>query len=216
MTVSSFVQPNFTTQTATQYKTNIDNSIAVLAEVAGQFAPREAATPAMSVVISDGMLMDGSVISAATVSGIGAPSTNNRIDRIYLDLADKTFKRKNGVEAASPVPPVLDIGVYPICQILVRPGAMSLRNSDIIDERTAVTAPIAILKDGYTTLVDPNGLTRILIGKPGFDNRIVVRLHSDDSGSLFELQNSSGVTVATIDATGNLKVKGTITANATF
>jgi hypothetical protein len=73
MTVQTFAQPDFTAQDNATYKANIDHAIAVLAEAAKQFAPREMAVPAMGITIEQGHLPDGTSIAATNVTGIGAP-----------------------------------------------------------------------------------------------------------------------------------------------
>lgn len=215
MSVSEFVQPDFTTQTAAQYKSAIDNSIAVLAEAGRQFAPREMATPGMGVAIEAGLLMDGSVIMGTNVTGIGAPTTHPRIDRIYLDLNDRTYHRVVGAESATPAPPALPFGVFPICQFIIETDDTAIVNAMITDERTFVMAPISLIQGGYSTIVDPTGLIRILIGAPGVDHRIILRTHTDDAGSSVLVQNSSGASIFKIDGAGNVVAKGTITPSGT-
>lgn len=212
---SEFQQPDFTTQDAATYKAAIDNSIAVLAETGKQFAPREMSTPGMGISVEAGLLMDGTLIPAQNITGIGAPSTNPRIDRVYFDLNTRTYGRKVGVEAATPVPPALDYGVFPICQIRLEVGDIAIIYDDITDERTFVMAPIAFLQGGYTSIVDPTGLLRILIGAPGIDHRIIIRTHTADSGSSVLVQNSDGVSVFKVDGAGNVVAKGTITPSGT-
>ncbi|AXC34255.1 hypothetical protein P7I17_gp01 [Escherichia phage Halfdan] len=215
MSVSEFVQPDFTTQTAANYKSAIDNSIAVLAETGRQFAPREMATVGMGIAIEAGLLMDGSVIMGTNVTGIGAPSANPRIDRVYLDLNDRTYHRVVGTEAATPTPPAIPFGVFPICQISLEPDDTAILNAMITDERTFVMAPVALIQGGYTSVVDPTGLLRILIGSPGIDHRIILRTHTADSGSSVLVQNSDGVAVFKVDGAGNVVAKGTITPSGT-
>lgn len=215
MSVKQFQQPDFTSQTAAQYKANIDSSIEVLGEVGAQFAPRQMATPGMGIACAAGLLMDGTLIAAQNVTGIGAPSANPRIDRIYFDLNTRTYGRKVGTESATPTPPALDYGVFPICQILLTVGMTTILNSAITDERTFVMAPVAFLAgDGYTSIVGADGLLRIIIGKGGVDHRVIIRLHNDTDAKL-QIQNSSGTPVASINASGNIKAAGTITPSTT-
>ncbi|QPB10366.1 hypothetical protein AbSZ3_01 [Acinetobacter phage Ab_SZ3] len=193
--VSKFEQPNFTAQDAATYKANIDNSIRVLAETGKQFAAREMATPAMGVTIESGLLMDGTVVVAQNVTGIGAPSANPRIDRIYFDLNLRQFQRVVGAEAATPTKPALPYGVFPVCSIYLTVGQTSIVNANITDERTMIAAPAAFFAgDGYTSIVDAAGLLRMIIGKAGVDNRFITRLHNDTDAK-FVIQNSSGADV---------------------
>ena len=214
--MSTFNQPDFTSQTATQYKANIDNSIAVLAEVGIQLAPRPTNPPTMGVMFEAGTLSTGEIIPPHLESGIGAPSVHPRIDRIYFNVALKTFLRIVGSESATPSPPAIPMGSIPLCQVHFVVGQTAILHADITDERTAVVAPVAVYDNGYSVIVDPDGLTRILIGRPGFDHRTIIRLHTDDAGSSLTVQNASGQPIFSIDGAGNVKAKGGITPNATF
>ncbi|CUS06482.1 hypothetical protein FDJ62_gp21 [Acinetobacter phage Loki] len=207
MTVSKFEQPDFTAQDAATYKANIDNSIDVLAQTGKQFAPREMATPAMGVTFEAGLLMDGTVVPAQNLTGIGAPTTNPRIDRVYYDLNLRSFQRVTGTEAATPTPPALPFGVFPVCSIYLVVGQTAIRNADLTDDRTMIIAPAAFFAgDGYTSIVDAAGLLRMIIGKAGVDNRFITRLHNDTDAK-FVIQNSSGADVANVDATGKATFK---------
>ncbi len=129
--------------------------VRVLAETGKQFAAREMATPAMGVTIEAGLLMDGTVVVAQNVTGIGAPSANPRIDRIYFDLNLRQFQRVVGAEAATPTKPALPFGVFPVCSIYMTVGQTSIVNANITDERTMIAAPAAFFAgDGYTSIVD--------------------------------------------------------------
>lgn len=214
--VTKFQQPDFTGQDAATYKSSIDNSIAMLAQLAKQFAPREMATPALGITVEEGILSDGTHVAAQNVAGIGAPSANPRIDRIYYDMNLRSFQRAVGAEASSPVAPSLPFGSIPIAQIYLTVGMTAIRNADIMDDRSFMLAPVAFLAgDGYMSIVGADGLLRVIIGKGGVDNRIIFRLHNDIDAKI-QIQNSSGTTVAEWDASGNMKIKGTLTENVTF
>lgn len=215
MAVNEFVQPSFTSQDAATYKASIDASIAVMSEVAKQFAPREMGTPGMGIAVEAAILMDGTLVAAQNLTGIGAPTSNPRIDRVYFDMNLRALARSVGTEATSPSAPAIPYGAYPICQISLTVGMTEILDANIIDERTAVVAPIAFFAgDGYTSIVDAAGLLRIIIGKAGSDNRTILRLHNDTDAKI-AIQNSSGVTVASIDASGNIIAAGTITPSGT-
>lgn len=215
MSVSKFSQPDFTAQDAAAYKTSIDSSIAALAQYAIQFAPTEMATPAMGIQVDAGLMMDGTVLPAQNLTGIGAPSSDPRIDRVYLDINTQTLQRLVGTEAASPTPPPYPIGVFPICQIVFYVGQTSIVNADIIDERNMISIPVGEVKGAYTQIVDPDHLTRILIGRGGVDNRIIIKTHTSDALSKVVVQDSSGTPIFSIDGAGNVIAKGSITPNGT-
>lgn len=216
MSVSEFKQPSFITQDAATYKAAIDSSIAALAEPVNCFAPHELPVPSLGIMVESGVTINGTVIPPTNIGGIGAATSQPRIDRIYFNQNLNSFERLVGAEAASPTPPALPFGVIPICKIRVDVGVTAITNEDITDERVFLAASAAIIgTDGYTSIIDPNGLFRVLIGKPGVDNRIIFKLFNDLDSSLV-VQNSSGETVAAIDAQGNMKIKGTLTQTATF
>ena len=211
--VETFVQPNFTTQDAASYKAALDKSIAVLAEISKAFAPREMAAPGMGVTIEAGSLGDGTPIAAANVTGIGAPVGNPRIDRIYLALATGVFTRIAGTAAAVPVPPALPTGAYAIAQVYLIPGQTIIGNADLLDERSSIMyVPLRIFGN-YTEILDPLGIPRIIMGKAGSDNRIIVRLHGDEGGSTLVIQNSAFTGLGTINGAGDLAWAGKFAVN---
>jgi hypothetical protein len=194
MTVQTFAQPDFTAQDNATYKANIDHAIAVLAEAAKQFAPREMAVPAMGITIEQGHLPDGTSIAATNVTGIGAPGANPRIDRIYYSPDQASYQRVVGTEASSPVAPALPGGAVPIAQIMLTVGQTAILNANIVDERVHVSAFnfLRLAAFNFIELIDTLGNARILVGKPGVDHRIIVRHHQTDGSSKLEGQQSDG------------------------
>lgn len=104
MSVAKFVQP-VTSQDNSTYKGSIDASLAVVQRISNPFAPREAATPDMTVIIGAGDIFTDQVIERAdqTSLTIVAPTTNPRIDRIGLSTTTGLLVYVKGTEAASPV-----------------------------------------------------------------------------------------------------------------
>lgn len=138
MTVATFVQPNFNTQDPTTYKGSIDACFAVARQIAAMFAPHQASTPNMTVVIDAGSVFNGTTLTSVaqqTTSTITAPATNPRIDRIVIDRITGVYQRVAGTEAGSPTPPAIPAGKHPVCQILLQPSSTSITNSMITDER---------------------------------------------------------------------------------
>jgi hypothetical protein len=140
MTVATFSQPNFTTDTdASAYKAKLDAAAAVHNNIAGQFAPHEAAAPNMTVVVDAGRLMynGGLVIQAQQISGaITAPVGNPRIDRVVIDEITGAISVITGTPAASPAAPAVTAGKLPCCQVLLQTSSTVITNSMITDERT--------------------------------------------------------------------------------
>ncbi|KKM84145.1 hypothetical protein LCGC14_1302200 [marine sediment metagenome] len=148
--VGTPIDPDFETQTPTEYKTNIDNSIVVGKRLGQWFACHEnevGSPPAadMSVIVEGGFIWNGNTLTevASQIVGdqsgeiISAPSGNPRIDRIVLDKITGVASRVTGVEDASPVAPNVPDGKMPCAQILLdnSPATSSITNQIIYDER---------------------------------------------------------------------------------
>lgn len=154
MTVATFVQPVFTSQDAATYKAAIDASVNVVGKVAGAFAPHEAATPAMTIVLDAGSVQFGitPVAKTAQTSGtITAPSVNPRIDRAVIDSITGVLSIITGAEAASPVAPALTAGKIAIAQIVLATSTTTITNSLITDERALYATETQAL---HTKLID--------------------------------------------------------------
>lgn len=142
MTVSTFVQPDRTTQSGAQYPANIDASMAVVAQIAGQFAPHEQAVPNMTVRVDAGrMFVSGALVlvAAQSTGTITAPAVNPRIDRVVLDVNTGAVSVLTGVEAASPAPPAIPGGKFPCAQVLLQISSTVITNSMVTDDRAAQT-----------------------------------------------------------------------------
>lgn len=153
MTVAKFTQPNNTTQTASEYKANLDAAAAVLNRIAGTFAPHEAATPNMTVVVDAGSLLTGTTLtekSQQTTATITAPVSNPRIDRVVIDSTTGVVSVIAGAEAASPSAPAITAGKLPVAQVLLQTGSTTITNSMITDERTAIFGGYAALNGSST------------------------------------------------------------------
>jgi len=130
--------PDFTSQTASQYKANIDAGFAVADRLAWAFAPHEQATPDMTLRIEAGAIFDGATlteIAAQSTPAIAAPTTNPRIDRIVIDRATGAVSVVAGAEAATPAPPAIPAGKAPVARVSLAVGQTTIVNADITDER---------------------------------------------------------------------------------
>ena len=138
--VSTFVQPDFTSQTATVYKTSIDDAVAVHHQIAGPFAVHEKAVPDLQVLID---AADFSVfttritvsIAQQTTTSFTAPSVNPRNDVISIDTLTGVFSITNGAEDPSPSDPVYTTDELPIARIRLTVGMTEITNADIDDIR---------------------------------------------------------------------------------
>jgi len=139
MSVATWLKSVFTTQTATNYKSNIDACFAVAERIVDNFAPRQSTTPAMTVTLDAGALYNGQIlteVATQTTGTITAPATNPRIDRVVINKATGVVSVIIGTPAGSPTPPALTAGVYPIAQVLLQTTSTTIVNSMLTDERS--------------------------------------------------------------------------------
>ena len=136
--VATYGQTNFTAQTATAYKTQLDANSMAAQRVVGPFAPRQSPTPAMTITLDPGHIFTGTTLTevAAQTSGtITAPSGNPRIDRAVIDRLTGALSVVTGTPAASPVPPPVPAGKLPVAQIALSQTTTSITNNLLTDER---------------------------------------------------------------------------------
>ena len=136
--VSDYAQTNFTIDTGTAYKTKIDKNFIVGQRVVGCFAPRQAATPAMTVTLDAGHIFAGTTLTevASQVTGtITAPTGNPRIDRVVVDRLTGVIAVITGTPGVSPAVPAITSGKSPICQVLIQVSSTTVTNAMITDER---------------------------------------------------------------------------------
>lgn len=153
--IAQFVQPDFTSQDPTTYKTSIDGAVAVLARIAAAFSVHEQAPQAMGVTVSMGsVILNGQVseVAAQDLAIGAAPVTSgySRIDRVVLDNAGAASV-VTGVEGTSPVAPAVPAGYVPLARVTVAYGYTAITNADIDDERVPGSASAG---GGFTTEVD--------------------------------------------------------------
>ena len=103
------------------------------------FAPHAgAAPPNMQVFLKAGALVTGQIITELglqNTANIVAPTVDPRIDRIVIDEITGIVEDITGVEAASPVPPAVPVGKFPIAQVNLTTSITEITNADIVDER---------------------------------------------------------------------------------
>ncbi len=130
--------PDFTSQTASVYKANIDAGFAVADRLGWAFAPHEQATPDMTLRLEAGAIFDGATlteVAAQDTAVITAPSVNPRIDRVVIDRGTGAVSVVTGTEAASPTPPAVPAGKVPVAQVALVVSQSEIVNADITDER---------------------------------------------------------------------------------
>lgn len=168
MTVARRVAPNYTTQSAAQYKANIDAAFAVDARFGGWFAPHQvyagSPNPDLAIEIDAGALWDGSQlneIASQVVGGFTIPSAGqSRVDRVVIDGATGAASRVAGTPATgSPtaVAPQIPSGKIPVCQVLITSADTVITDSMITDERVFVSNPVDNLPFQFRLTLTPGG-----------------------------------------------------------
>lgn len=166
MTVATFQQPDYTTQTGTAYPLAIDASMAVMKRIAAAFSPHAQSTPDMTVRVDSGALQVGvtlTEVSAQNTGTITAPVGNPRIDRVVVDAVTGAVSVITGTPAGSPTAPALTAGKLPVAQVLLQTSSTVITNSMITDERAVGSFVAAILGNG-PTIVSPSINTINLTG----------------------------------------------------
>ena len=118
---------------------NTGDAIDVMSKTAAAFAVHEQTTPDMTVRVDTGRLLgdDGSIneVAAQNSATITAPSSDPRNDMIYVDPDDGTVGVVTGTEAATPVDPMVPLGMEPLAQVKLTTSTTSIANTDIDDCR---------------------------------------------------------------------------------
>lgn len=136
--VNKFVQSDFTSQDAATYKAAIDGAINMLKRIAATFSPSAQDTPDMTVLLGAGSLFVGGALveqAAQSTGTITAPSSNNRIDMVYIDASTGAVGVATGVEDAVPSAPAVPSGKLPIATVSLTTATTAIQNTDITDVR---------------------------------------------------------------------------------
>ncbi|MAF35841.1 hypothetical protein CL622_01840 [archaeon] len=154
MSVTTFLQPNVSSQSPTVHLTAIDDAIAVLAGKAAEFAVHESASTAMSIQVDSGQLFDEINLALTTknsqTNSFVAPSANPRNDIVYIFRNTAVSSIVTGAEAASPSDPTMVSSAIPLARVRLTVGMTEITNNDIDDLRTSAINPF---------YMDINGLT---------------------------------------------------------
>lgn len=138
MTVATFLQPDYNTQTGTGYPLAIDAAIAVHSRIVGAFAPHAQSTPDMTVRVDAGALQIGATlteVAAQSTGAITAPATNPRWDIVYIDNATGAVGVATGTEAASPADPAIPAGKTAIARVRLAVSTAAIANALLDDLR---------------------------------------------------------------------------------
>ena len=151
MTVGRRVAPNYTTQSGSGYRANIDAAFAVDARFGGWFAPHQvyagSPNPDLAVELDEGCIWNGTTLSqiaSQVVGGFTIPSAGqNRVDMVVLDPVTGIASRVAGTAVTgSPTatPPSIPHGKIPICEVLLTSSDVSVTDSMITDRRVLIYA----------------------------------------------------------------------------
>ena len=143
MTVSTFLQTDFSGQSGSTYFPTLDGDIRVMSRLAAAFAPHETIPASMTVAIDAGSLLSANTVvevAAQTTATIVAPTTNPRIDRIVIDRLTGAVSTVTGTEATTPVAPALPAGKLPVASVRLNPGVTAITNAMVTDERVAIVS----------------------------------------------------------------------------
>ena len=139
MPVSTFVQPNYNTQSGTAYPLNIDAAFAAFLRLAGTFAPHEQSSPNMTVRLDAGHVFNGgsalTEVAAQSTGTIAAPSVNPRKDIVHVDRVTGVVGVATGTEAASPTDPAIPAGKVPVARVNLATSTTVIANSILDDLR---------------------------------------------------------------------------------
>lgn len=212
MGVATFVQSNYSTMSGTAYPLTIDGDFAVAKRFVDAFAPHEAASPNMTILLDAGPLYNVSTavlteVAQQTTATITAPTTHPRIDRIVVDTVTGTYARVAGTEASSPVAPAIPAGKFPVAQILLQTSSIFIANSMITDERalwlTTSLPPVGTLSVvGSTATVTPGTATQVNVALTSSTTLTIATGSTDGQGLRLRLaQDATGSRTVAFDAT---------------
>ena len=208
MTVAnSFSATNYTTQTWPNWQAGIDNGLAALAVVAGQFQPTvDGAT--LKVYVGAGAVITATGITAVAAQSVTlspAPaSPNSRIDLVVVDRLSGVASVTAGTAGTTPTAPACPAGKLPVCQITVGSGVTALTNSAGVDLRTTWCAALGTA--GFATLGTGSGQVPTSDQVPGLVGPIVDAVARQDNLMLFLMTskalalNAGGMVNGTFDA----------------
>jgi hypothetical protein len=152
---ATWVDPIFTSLTASAYKAALDGDHAIAKRIVNAFNCHQQTVADLTVRVDAGALLVAgalSEIAAQTVSGFVATSANTRIDRIVLDPYTGVATRVAGTQSATPVAPAIPAGKIPLFRVgPFTTTTTQIPNSFLTDERL-LGVPTEI--GGIATLTD--------------------------------------------------------------
>ncbi len=184
--VSTFIQPDNTSQDGTTYKTSLDDAAAVFKRIAATFAPHAQSTPDMSVRVDAGNIATvGGIhteVAAQNTETLTAPTTNPRKDIVTIDRVTGAVGVATGAEAVSPVDPTLPTETLVIARINLTVGMTEIANADIEDLRSVpLSAFPSDILTAKSEILSHNGINDVSIGV-GTDGQVLTADSTDPNG----------------------------------
>lgn len=220
MTVSTFTQPDHSSDTGTDYKTAIDGAIHVMQRIAASFAPHQQTTADMTVRIDSGALLNGTTlteVAAQSTSTIIAPVTNPRIDRVVVNSTTGVVSVIAGSEAASPTAPAITTGTNPLAQIALTVAQTEIANADITDERVPPSIDLSNIAITGGTIT---GITQLEVdGTASAAASLVLAEDTDNGTNNITIQAPSAIASDKVfslpDTTGTAALTSQLASTAT-
>jgi hypothetical protein len=101
---------------------------------AGELAVSATSPPGLRVAVAPGYAFIAGnpfrLSAALETVAIAPPESEDRIDLVQADLATWSVTVKTGTESASPSAPAVDSGALALAQLVLRPGMVSIEDSD--------------------------------------------------------------------------------------
>lgn len=123
----------------------VDRWFDYIESTSNQFVVTESPLVGMSVEVLSGIIFYNNTVTEVapqTLSGIVAPTTNPRIDRVVIDL-DGVASIVTGTEDASPVPPDPPLNTRPLARVSLATSTTLITNDDIENDRSPIYEPRA-------------------------------------------------------------------------
>jgi len=164
MSVSTPTQPDYTSQTGSAYKANIDGAIQVVLQFSGQFAPHQQTVADMTVRLDAGRTFGHSSgleeVAAQNTGTITAPVTNPRYDIVYVDQLTGAVGVAAGSENVSPSDPAVPAGKVPIARVRLATATTAITNSLLDDLRV----PNTVFEPSSGGAITPTLTDRVVLG----------------------------------------------------
>ncbi len=184
--VSTFIQPDNTSQDGSTYKASLEGAATVFKRIAAAFAPHAQSTPDMTVRVDAGHIATvGGIhteVAAQNTATLTAPMTNPRKDIVTIDRVTGIVGVATGAENISPVDPTLPAETLAIARIHLIVGMTEIANADIEDLRSV---PLSAFPNDILAakgdILSHNGVTDVVIGI-GTDGQVLTADSTDPNG----------------------------------